>query len=178
MVKISSQGNKIGHKRGVMHNIPDLRVWRTANEYQEVASLCNDHRKIWVGAVNAALAIEIYLKSFLSEEVLIPIDGGISQSFKETERGHDLLTLYEKIPTDLQNELCRQYALINSNSPLPKLLDKHKDTFLHARYVYEKNDKLKKSIGNDIIFLAEELREVVLHVAEAVHPKIKAITLK
>ena len=153
-----------------MHNIPDIRVWRTANEYQEVASLCNQHKKIWGGAIYAALAIEIYLKSFLSEEVRVSIGDHAYVGYKKTERGHDLFALYKKIPEHLQTLLCDQYKLINSKSHLPDLLKKHKDVFFHARYVHEED--AIKSVGNDIIFLAEELREVVINVAKLVHPPI------
>ena len=153
-----------------MHHIPDIRVWRTANEYQEVAALCNKHRKIWGGAINAALAIEIYLKSFLSEEVRVSIGEHAYIGFKSTERGHDLFTLYQKIPSNLQDLLCEQYKLIKPNLAFPDLLKKHKDVFFHARYFHEK-DALS-SVGNDIIFLAEDLREVVIKVAEIVHPPI------
>jgi hypothetical protein len=155
---------------GVMHNIPDIRVLRTANEYQEVASLCNQHRKIWGGAINAALAIEIYLKSFLSEEVRISIGDQAYIGFKKTERGHDLLALYKKITPNLQTLLCEQYELINPKSALPDLLQKHKDVFFHARYAHEED--AIKSVGNDIIFLAEDLRKAVIKVAEIVHPPI------
>ena len=153
-----------------MHNIPDTRVWRAANEYQEVAELCNQHGKIWGGAINAALAIEIYLKSFLSEEVKVSIGDGLYQGFKKTQRGHDLFSLYEKIPEHLQVLLCEQYELIRNNSNLPDLLKKNKDVFFQARYMYEQ-DSLG-SVGNDIIFLAKELRDTVFKVAELVHPPI------
>lgn len=153
-----------------MHNIPDIRVLRAANEYQEVAELCNQHGKVWGGAINAALAIEIYLKAFLSEEVKISIGNGLSQGFKKTQRGHDLFSLYEKIPEHLQVLLCEQYKLIRNNSNLPDLLIKNKDVFFQARYMYERNSL--GSVGNDIIFLAKEFRDTVFKVAELVHPPI------
>jgi hypothetical protein len=153
--------------RGVMHNIPDLRLWKAGNEYQEIASLCNDHGKGWGGAINAALAIEIYIKSFLSQEVLISIGDGVSQSFKKSVNGHDLFFLYEKIPLNLQRVMCEQYLLINSNGSFPDLLKKYKDVFFKGRYMYEENSI--KSVGNDIIYFAEEVREMVLNVAKIVH---------
>lgn len=154
-----------------MHHIPDMRVWKTANEYQEVASLCNEHRKGWGGAINAALAIEIYLKSFLSEEVRVAIYHQACINFRKTERGHDLLSLFKKIPCHLQNILCEQYKLIKPNLSLEDLLEKHKDVFFYGRYFHEKD--AMSSVGNDIIFLAEDLREAVKKVSEIVRPIIK-----
>jgi len=153
-----------------MHNIPDLRLWHAGNEYQEVAVLCNEHGKGWGGAINAALAIEIYIKSFLSEEVLISIGDGFSQSFKKSVNGHDLFVLYEKIPLNLQELMCEQYLLINSTRSFPDLLKKYKDVFFKGRYMYEKN--AIKSVGNDIIFFAKEVKDLVFNVAEIVHPTV------
>lgn len=48
-----------------MHQLPDIQFWKAANEYQEAASLCDEHGKNWAGAILAALAIEIYLKIFI-----------------------------------------------------------------------------------------------------------------
>jgi hypothetical protein len=153
-----------------MHNIPDLRVCRTADEYQEIALLCHEHKKAWGGSINAALAIEIYLKSFLSEEVKTLIGDDIYQGSKKTKTGHNLFELYNKIDSNLQSLLCEQYNLINSNSDLPDLLKQYKDVFLKSRYIHEINAIYGG--GSDIIFLAKDLRDVVINVAKIVHPPI------
>lgn len=154
-----------------MHKLPDIRVWQMANEYQEAASLCDQNHVGWPAAINAALAIEIYLKSFLSKEVRVQInDLGVSQSFKKTERGHDLFDLFKRIEPDLQFHLTEQYALIDSKNILPDLLKKHKDIFFNARYAYEKD--AIKMVGNDVVHLAEAMKETVLNVAKIVHPPL------
>jgi hypothetical protein len=81
-----------------VHFLPDVKVWNTGNTYQDAANLCLDKNLIWAAAINAALSIEIYLKSFLSKQVLVEVFGGIAnQGFSKSPKGHDLLELFQKI---------------------------------------------------------------------------------
>jgi len=48
-----------------MKTIPELVVFSSGNQYQKAASvLSTTEGCLWVAAINAALSIEIYLKSF------------------------------------------------------------------------------------------------------------------
>ena len=43
------------------HFLPDLRIWENGNDYQAAADLLSDNGLGWAAAINAALAIGIYL---------------------------------------------------------------------------------------------------------------------
>ncbi len=147
--------------------LPDIRVWRTANEYQEAASICDERKHYWAGAILAALAIEIYLKSFLSEEVEV-FSNGTKRIYKRTERGHNLETLYKKIPQWMIDIILRESKLLNPKINLEKEFIENKYTFEMARYLHEKD--AVNSISNSIIRLAEHMRELVIKVAAHTHP--------
>lgn len=152
-----------------MNLLPDIRVWRTANEYQEAASLCDEHEKYWAAAVLAALAIEIYLKSFLSKEVEMASLGGGMQIFKETEQGHNLEGLFGKISQPMKALMIRESHLLNSKLDLEKSLTDNKNIFVLARYPHEQGGA--NSVSNSIVRLAEHMRELVIKVANHTHPK-------
>lgn len=148
--------------------LPDIRVWRTANEYQEAASLCDESRHYWAGAILGALAIEIYLKSFLSEEELEVLSNNIKKIYKKTERGHNLETLYKMIPQSMVDIVLRESKLLNPKIDLEKELIENKHIFEMARYPHEKD--AADSVSNSIIRLAEHMRELVIKVAAHTHP--------
>ncbi|MCL2920041.1 hypothetical protein [Shewanella litorisediminis] len=99
--------------------LPDIKVWNVANDYQISASLLNEKSLEkgsapgygWVAGINAAIALEIYLKSFLSKDNLTPIGvGGIYQQTSDVTFGHNLPKLYQKIDPLMQSELKASYA--------------------------------------------------------------------
>lgn len=155
---------------GTMDFVPDLKVWETANEYQEAATICEKNLKMWAAAINAALAIEIYLKSFLSKKILVSILGGImNQGFSEAEKGHNLIDLYNKIDPSIQKIIKKESKKLDSKMDFLKRLNKYKDVFKQARYRYEQNSK--KMIDNGIVRLAEHCKKLVFEVAKQTHPK-------
>lgn len=152
-----------------MYSLPDLGIWRKANEYQEAAALLDKHEMGCVAAINAALAIEIYLKSFLSTEVKSSWeDGTIYQRASECEHGHDLIKLYEKIQKPYQTLLINEFANLYPDTEFPDLLEKYKDVFFRARYRFEPNSR--GNLDNGIVYLANEFKEVVLKVKEHTDP--------
>ncbi len=150
-----------------MQQLPDIRVWRTANEYQEAASLCDENGKNWAGAILAALAVEIYLKSFLSEEIAVEFLGEISQIFKKTEQGHDLEKLFNKIPQKMKEIMIKESDLLIPKIDLQQIIIKNKDIFTMARYYHEQNSI--DCLSNEIIRLSEHMRELVIKVAGYTH---------
>jgi hypothetical protein len=150
------------------HPLPDIRVWRTANEYQEAASLCDESRHYWAGAILAALAIEIYLKSFLSGEEVEVFSNQVKRIYKKTERGHNLETLYKEIPQAIVDIILRESKLLNPKIDLKKELIENKNIFEMARYPHEKG--AADSVSNGIIRLAEHMKELVIKVAKYTHP--------
>ena len=103
-----------------------------------------------VAVINAALSIEIALKSFNVE--VSGNKGKIeeSYSFKSNLKGperHDLIKLYDILPDDLKCRLLDKSDLY--------YLDKHRDTFIVDRYIYEKD--AQKGASNVIIGIAGDL---------------------
>lgn len=150
-----------------MSGLPNINVCSVANEYQSAAALCYENKLYWPAAINAALAVEIYLKSFLSEEVLIPVYGGLaSQSFSAKKRGHDLYDLYMKI-----EERTRKIIIeINAEEyDIPGTLKKHRDIFMSARYSYE--EQSPQAINGSIISFSGHMRNLVFEVGKITNPK-------
>jgi hypothetical protein len=151
------------------HFLPDLRIWDNGNDYQAAADLLNDNGLGWAAAINAALAIEIYLKSFLAKEVRSSWDEGvIYQSASECERGHDFVKLFDKIEQPLQQLLLDEFNNIHPEVDLVKQLDKYKDYFFRARYRFEPDSR--GNIDTGVVFLANKFRNVIFKVAEHTDP--------
>lgn len=146
-----------------MHRIPDIRVWGTANEYQESSVILSEAGKGWSAAILAALAIEIYLKCFLSKEVKIGLDEDIYQSFKETERGHKLTELFYRIPKKYQDKLVSEYQKIGYKHTLLQRLERYNNLFFDARYIHEQSPTVY--VDNLIVTLAEDMRNVVANIS-------------
>ncbi|MBM5572722.1 MULTISPECIES: hypothetical protein [Deefgea] len=143
-----------------MHSIPDIALWKCANDYQEVAELCVSHGLIRASAVNASLAIEIYLKCFTSEEVLKDVYNGMAKvKYSKSIREHNLLKLFRKIKPELREMILFESKQLDSNVDLLVLLKKYKDFFLCGRYAYEENSiPIARS---EVADLAKHLRAVV-----------------
>ncbi len=137
-----------------------VTVWLAANKYQEASILCREEGLDRPAAINAALAIEIYLKSLSSIEYKIPtgIDN-IYQSVAETEWGHDLVKLFSKIDHSILNIMDAKSKEIDHSIELKVSLEKFKDVFAKARYSYEKDSITL--IDMRIVDLAEHFRKLV-----------------
>jgi hypothetical protein len=155
------------------HFLPDLRIWSNGNDYQAAADLLNNHRDLgWAAAINAALAIEIYLKSFLAKEVRSSWDDGvIYQSASECERGHDFVQLFNKIDPTLKHLLLQEFKNLYPEVELASQLEKYKDYFFRARYRFEPDSR--GNIDNGVVFLANKFKEVIFKVAEHTDPTYK-----
>ena len=164
--------------------LPDLKVWSLGNEFQAAASLLNeesikDKEKniAWVAAVNASFAIELYLKSFLAKReetgTGIKIDGGfeIMQYNSASDRGHDLLTLYNKIDPKYQGYIDAVFQELFPDTDYIKEIERYKDYFMGARYRHEKG--AVGYVTNEVVYFAEKLKDVVYDVAKYTDPTYK-----
>lgn len=80
----------------------------TGYKYAKVASLAWAEGNLGSESeVNAALAVEILLKSLLAEPVENELTGTAAEQFKITGKnpGHNLFELYKAIPADLRSKL-------------------------------------------------------------------------
>ena len=134
-----------------MKKIPNTKVWILGKDYLEAAESLVEEMKLWPAAVLAALAIEIFLKSFLAEE---DQDG-----YPSTQRGHTLTNLFSSISLDDQNEIINFSRENDSTHDMHTSLSKFDDVFIAARYRYEK--EARKHVGNDIVIFARHLCDTV-----------------
>lgn len=131
--------------------IPNVRVWSQGREYVEAAEILLDYNRIHPAAVLAALAIEIFLKSFLATRLVT--------GHAKTRRGHKFTNLYESISSDLRAELVACSAEIDSSVIFDEQLKKYDGVFTDARYWYEPNGPL--SVGSDTVHFARHVCEAV-----------------
>ncbi len=157
-----------------MEQVPSVGVAVTADRYQEAADLIeanaienNRGDLAWAACINAALAVEIYLKSFLAKKVLTATGTGINRVTQKTERGHDLMELYQKISPDIRVLILSASHEIEKNLDLESRINHCKDYFFHARYSYEIESL--PGLNSDIVVLARHMRKVVRKVAETTH---------
>lgn len=152
-----------------MYFLPDLRIWTNGNCFQEAAKLLNEHKNDWAAVINAALAIEIYLKSFLSTEVKSSLEKNkIYQKASKSKHGHDLVELYRAIQEPYKSLLKNEFANLYPDTNLSTSLEKYKDIFVQARYRFEANSR--GNIDNGIVYLANEFKEVVFSVSKYTDP--------
>jgi HEPN domain-containing protein len=160
-----------------MELLPNHGVASTADIYQEAANVLyqealksGNANLSWAACINAALASEIYLKSFLAKTVLTPTGFGPSMKTQTTKRGHDLLVLYKKIAPTMQSEMLIASKSLDSRFNLVNAIEHCKSYFFNARYNYE----CEALIGTSsvVIDLADHLRLLVREVAKVTHPKI------
>ncbi len=153
-----------------MHQqIPNVSVATTADSYQEAAELIHSNsmsngRLGRAACINAALSIEIYLKSFLAEVVLTPTGTGMNLVTQKTKKGHDLVQLYQQIPQEIRNRILSASHTLNEEIDFEKSLDKYKDYFFLARYSYEMESQ--RLLNTEIVFFASHMRKLVRVVAK------------
>jgi hypothetical protein len=91
-----------------------------------------------VALINAAISIEILLKSYNSK--VVDNEGEVNQKYrfnpeclKEKHRKHDLYNLFAALPSEIKMKFEDQYTI--------DIINKYRDTFVTERYVYEPNTK-------------------------------------
>jgi len=130
-------------------DVPNPNVRHAADHFFEVAlsikALTPEYvRRPVASIVNAAFALELYLKSMNSDLTLGLQLHGISEPRK---KGHDTVALLDALEAPVKRDLIGMYKahpLARRHPDLRTLLKTYDKTFLDWRYVFEGNyDKLK-----------------------------------
>lgn len=132
--------------------VPNVRVWAQGQEYVEAVEILFDYVRIQPAAVLSALAIEIFVKSFLATR--------LASGHAITRRSHEVVELFELIPPNLQAEFLAASHTIDPTVNITEELTKYADVFLVARYWYEQTASF--SVGSDIVYFARHMCDSVL----------------
>lgn len=108
-------------------------VLESAHRYARAAALLDKAGLSFESEVNAALSMELALKSLLATPVANERAGTSLQQYSARQRsvkgGHNLLQLYKLVPSEVADAL--------GLSALEELLEQKQDTFMSLRYIYE-----------------------------------------
>ena len=144
-----------------MQRIPEPVVFFSGNQYQDAASVLSATKSCgWVAAINAALSIEIYMKSFLVTKH--QVNG--YKMHKKVRRGHNLADLYSLIKQADKDALKDKLPHID----LEAKLELYKDLFTKARYTFEPTNV--PAIGSGVVSLSKELRVAIGSIIEERYP--------
>jgi HEPN domain-containing protein len=134
-----------------IQRIPNTRIWLQGREYLEAAEALLGTNRLPAAAILSALAIEIFLKSFLAirdqkGNATAPTSHGfvvLFEKFKFVDATELIACLHEKEPTaNLQNSL-----------------EKFDGTFTKYRYRYEAGAMYTTS--SEIVYFARSLCDAV-----------------
>ena len=107
-------------------------------------------------AVNAALAIELYLKSFLAINIVDTKGGYVDFS---SERGHQFISLFNRIDERYKSLLVQKMTELNDEEEFTRELQRYEGAFIEVRYWYDSNSN--HVIDPKIVDLAIKLGEAV-----------------
>ncbi|MGL4579964.1 MAG: HEPN domain-containing protein [Shewanella xiamenensis] len=135
-------------------DIKTRRMRQTASMYLGVSQRLFDTKNGddgWVGALNAALAIEVFIKSHLA------------YTDKTVPKKHGLIALFSRLKRGDQNHLIKEYKAKSEGTQLSgnlkKDLNKFNNLFVDARYIYDEGSI--KSTGNDVLICANILSAII-----------------
>ncbi|OGA53051.1 MAG: hypothetical protein A3F74_24745 [Betaproteobacteria bacterium RIFCSPLOWO2_12_FULL_62_58] len=123
---------------------PNIRVWTQGRDYVEAAEILLDYNRIQPAAVMAALALEIFIKSFSAIRH--------RTGHATTDHGHGLSNMFKCIDSQTRAELLACSNEVDSSIDFLSELKKHDGVFVSVRYWYEPAAPL--SVGSDIIHFA------------------------
>lgn len=110
-------------------------VLESAHRYARAATILLDAHLVYESEVNAALAMELLIKSLLVETVGNARSGTMFQQYSTKQLklrdGHNLYGLYQRVPADI--------ALKVGLQSQAELLELKQDVFKSLRYIYEEN---------------------------------------
>lgn len=143
---------------------PNARIWSHANTFEKSALLCLENNLAQPMGVNAALAIELYLKSFLAIDIISTsnVENRYSIDGFTSEHGHSFTKLISKMEASDKDLLFSQLKVINSKRNWEKQFKNYENIFIKVRYWYE--TKNYTGIDYDIVTFAEELGRAVKEV--------------
>lgn len=165
------------------NTLPKVSVVRTADAFARTGEILLDMRPEGIDwpypfVVNVALSIELYLKSYLAEDDLVPYlihDNGITtyQGFtKCLEREHKFDRLYLKIPAWIKSQIEAEFLSSHLSEHFPsfeKALEKFANSFVEARYPYEKGG-FKGGCISDLMNISTFLKETIYKLGEQPNP--------
>jgi len=131
--------------------IPNVRVWAQGRGYVEAAEILLDYNRILPAAIMAALALEIFVKSFFAVRY--------RSGHATTDHGHSLCDLFRNIDQQTQAELLVCSTEVNPKVKFLSELKKHDSVFTSARYWYEPT--APSSVGSDIVYFSRHLCDSV-----------------
>lgn len=123
---------------------------------------------------NTTLSIELYLKSCIAEDDWIPChtsEEGVTVYIHFTKclsREHNLKDLYKRIPENIKSLLeaeFRNSELISSYPSLEKAFSTFSNSFVEARYPYEKGN-FKGYCITDLVNLSKFLKGAISRFGE------------
>lgn len=141
-----------------------MAIWvlESAYRYAKASAVLLNAHLSYESEVNAALAMELLIKSLLVEAVDNPRKGTVLEQYSsrhiKLKDGHDLIGLYNQVPTDI----AKKVGLASQVD----LLERKKDVFKSLRYIYEE----KAPRGSDNLLLQTVcwlLPQVVEHFVQA-----------
>lgn len=143
-----------------------MAIWvlESAYRYAKASAILLNAHLTFESEVNAALAMELLIKSLLVEAVDNPRRGTVLEQYSsrhiKLKDGHDLISLYSEVPKDIAEKvgLASQVGL----------LERKKDTFKSLRYIYE--EKAPRGSDNQLLqTVCWLLPQVVDHFVQAGH---------
>lgn len=155
-------------------------IFKTACMYSESAKLLNRSNLLLPSMVNAALAIELYLKSIYLLEFKEDFKVGEGKKKKHSHDFHDLFTkLPDTVKTPMQNcfdtimrfrdmkdvKLLKENFEIEAKLDLISNLDLWKNVFVKVRYMFD-----KKGIPETMLFFPE-IESVLVNAIKAKQPE-------
>lgn len=161
------------------NSLPKIRVVRTADAFAKTGEILFDQTQQGTDlpypfVVNVALSIELYLKSYLAEDDLIPFfehkDGSTTyQGFtKCLTHEHKLSTLYSQIPAHIKAQIEAEFPgsdLSQRFQSFEDALTKFSNSFIEARYPYERGG-FKGGCISDLMNISSFLKDTIYKIGE------------
>jgi hypothetical protein len=161
------------------NSLPKMYVVTTANAFAKTGELLLEQRPEGTDwpypfVVNVALSIELYLKSYLAEDDLIPFlvheDGSTTyQGFtKCLTHEHRFDKLYSKIPAHIKSKIEAEFPsslLAQSFPSFEDALSKFSNSFIEARYPYERSG-FKGGCISDLMNISVFIKDAIYRIGE------------
>ena len=152
---------------------PKIRVVKVADAFLFSACKLFDNRSdvidwFYPFYANLAFSIELYLKSYIVEDDLIPIYMSVNQIFLKPIKKHKLEKIYQKIDDVVKKELNEKFSNSNLSEKFINLynaLSQFSNVFIEARYPFEKIG-LKNGCVSDIFLIAQFMKGAIYEIGE------------
>jgi HEPN domain-containing protein len=133
---------------------PNMRVWSQGRDYVEAAEILLNYNRLQPAVVMAALALEIFVKSFMATRH--------RTGHATTKKGHDLSNMFKIIDAETQAEIIACSIEIEPSIDFLLELKKHDDAFVSIRYGHEPTEGTARiSYGSDILYFARHICDAV-----------------